>query len=47
MFWEKLGPIIRETRVHADNPWIAEWTEYLYHEVKKIESTPMHVQKNY
>ena len=47
MFWEKIGPIMRELRVHADNPWIAEWTEYLYHEVKKIESTPMHVQKNY
>ncbi len=47
MFWEKIGPIVREQRVHADNPWIAEWTEYLYHEVKKIESTPMHVQKNY
>jgi hypothetical protein len=47
MFWEKIGPIMRELRIHADNPWIAEWTEHLYHEVKKIESTPMHVQKNY
>jgi len=44
-FWEKIGPIMREARVRHDNPWIAEWTEYLYTEIKKIESTPAYLLK--
>ncbi len=44
-FWEKMGPIMCEARVRRDNPWIAEWTEYLYTEVKKIESTPAYLLK--
>jgi len=45
-FWEKIGPVMVESRVRRDNPWIAEWTDYLYTEVKKIESTPAYLLKS-
>jgi hypothetical protein len=38
LFWEKMSPIFLELR--KMNPLTAEWTEYLYNEVKKIESVP-------
>jgi hypothetical protein len=36
LFWEKLEPLIEGWRKQL-NPRIAEWFEYLYHEVKKRE----------
>ena len=44
-FWEKIGPVMVESRVRRRAPLIAEWTEYLYTEVKKIESTPAYLLK--
>ena len=44
-FWEKIGPVMVESRVRREAPLIAEWTEYLYTEVKKIESTPAYLLK--
>jgi len=44
-FWEKLAPIIYEWRVKYDSPIIAEWMEYLYNEVSKIESIPAYLRK--
>jgi hypothetical protein len=44
-FWEKIGPIIYEVRVRRNFPLAAEWTEYLYDEVKKVESTPAYLMK--
>jgi len=41
LFWEKVLPLIPEMR--KGNPLVAEWTEYLYNEVKKIESTPAYL----
>lgn len=38
LFWEKMAPIFHEMR--KSNPLTAEWVEYLYNEVKKIESVP-------
>jgi uncharacterized protein YozE (UPF0346 family) len=45
-FWEKIGPIMVEVRTRYDAPLAAEWTEYLYNEVKKIESTPAYLLKS-
>ncbi len=45
LFWEKIGPVMVESRVRREAPLIAEWTEYLYTEVKKIESTPAYLLK--
>ena len=44
LFWEKVSPVIFEMR--KANPLNAEWTEYLYNEVKKIESTPAYTLNN-
>lgn len=43
-FWEKMAPIIYEWRVQY--PLAAEWMEYLYNEVKKIESIPAYLRKS-
>jgi len=45
-FWEKMGPIMVEVRTRHDAPLAAEWTEYLYEEVKKVESTPAYLLKS-
>jgi len=45
-FWEKIGPIMVEVRTRYDAPLAAEWTEYLYEEVKKVESTPAYLLKS-
>jgi len=45
-FWEKIGPIMVEVRTRHDVPLVAEWTEYLYKEVKPIESTPAYLLKS-
>jgi len=45
-FWEKVSPIIYEARERLKNPLIFEWTEYLYNEVEKIESTPAYLLKS-
>ena len=42
-FWEKMSPIIYTWRENW--PIAAEWTEYLYKEVVKIESIPAY-QRN-
>ena len=46
-FWEKIGPIMKESRVRFNNPLIAEWTEYLYEEVRQIESKPAYTLKTW
>ncbi len=43
-FWEKMAPLIYDWRVQW--PLAAEWTEYLYNEVKKIESIPAYLRKS-
>ena len=40
-FWEKLAPIIEGQR--ETYPLVAEWTEYLYNEILKIESKPAYL----
>jgi hypothetical protein len=42
-FWEKIGPIMVEARARLNLPLVAEWTEYLYNEIKPIESTPAYL----
>lgn len=44
-FWEKIGPIMKESRMRLNAPLIAEWTEYLYDELLKIESKPAYTLK--
>ena len=46
-FWEKIGPIMKESRVRNNAPLIAEWTEYLYEEVRQIESKPAYLLKTW
>ena len=41
-FWEKMAPIIYDWRVQW--PLAAEWMEYLYNEVNKIESKPAYLR---
>jgi len=36
MYWGKLGPIHKEIRIHQHHPTWAEWTEYLYNQIKPI-----------
>ncbi len=45
-FWEKIGPIMKESRIRHNAPLIAEWTEYLYDELMKIESKPAYTLKD-
>ena len=35
IFWEKMGPIIKERRVRYNNEYVWEWNEWLYKEIKK------------
>jgi hypothetical protein len=44
-FWEKMRPIIYETRERYGLSLMAEWTEYLYEELMKIESKPAYTLK--
>jgi len=37
-FWEKMGPIVREIRSTLNWPQAFEWTEYLYQEIRKLNS---------
>ena len=46
-FWEKMRPIVYETRERYGAKLMAEWTEYLYEEVKQIESTPAYLLKTW
>jgi hypothetical protein len=41
-FWEKYKPMALEMR--EINPLVGEWTEYLYNELKKIESKPAYLR---
>jgi len=43
-FWEKFSPIVLEYR--RVEPLTCEWTEYLYHEIMKIESKPAYTLLN-
>jgi len=36
LFWGKYGPAIIDGRERLSIPQLWEWTEYLYHEIKKI-----------
>ena len=36
MYWRKYGEIAEETRTKFNIPQYAEWTEYLYDEVRKV-----------
>ena len=46
-FWEKIGPIMKETRVRNNAPLVAEWTEYLYEEINQIKSKPAYTLKTW
>jgi hypothetical protein len=35
IFWEKMGPIIKERRKRYESEYVWEWNEWLYNEVKK------------
>jgi hypothetical protein len=35
IFWEKMGPIIKERRKRYESQYVWEWNEWLYNEVKK------------
>jgi len=35
-YWEKMEPIIDDAREKMDYPQLAEWTEYLYREIRTI-----------
>jgi hypothetical protein len=35
-FWEKFGPLIYEWRKSLNRPYLAEWVEYLYNQIKPI-----------
>jgi hypothetical protein len=34
IFWEKMGPIIKERRIRYDNEYVWEWNEWLYNKIK-------------
>ena len=46
-FWEKMSPIIMESRERYGYTLMAEWTEYLYREVNQIESVPAYLIKTW
>jgi len=35
-YWEKFGPLIRESRVKLNYPFMGEQSEYLYNQIKPI-----------
>jgi len=38
IFWEKMGPIIKERRVRYNNEYVWEWNEWLYKEIKNHQT---------
>ena len=46
-FWDKLGPIIEEWREYVRDPYLWEYVEYLYNQVRNIRETrpPAYVSK--
>jgi len=37
IFWEKMGPIIKERRIRYNNEYVWEWNEWLYNKMKKLQ----------
>jgi hypothetical protein len=44
-FWDKLSPILLEMRVRFNAPLMVEFTEYLYDEIMKVDSTPVYLRE--
>ena len=42
-FWDKLSPVLLEMRARYNAPLMVEFTEYLYNEIMKVESTPAYL----
>lgn len=39
IFWEKMGPIIKERRKRYNNDYVWEWNEWLYKKIKKRQTS--------
>ena len=37
IFWEKMGPIIKERRIRYGTEYVWEWNEWLYNKISKLQ----------
>ena len=44
LYWERLGPVILERRRLTNNPNLFAFVDYLYDEIKKIDTEQSHVK---